>query len=326
MRAPRNNGGHRQRRRIFRRKKRRTHMEEVTARTREEGRALARRQRAEARRAIRAQTAGLEEVRVRLRGGALESRRRLRPVFAPAARLLSAIAPFLTGSLLFAIRLVAAVPLLVLAAAQAAIGWIATRGLDAALVSAEVLRRVVTPLRAAAFVGAAAAVALGASQFVDYRGVAVDASAYAGELGATAPVPITDKESAGSAHLWILLPLAAVALCLVLVAYRRPRLAPAVAICGVLGLAVAIAIDLPQGLDSGRAGIAFSGTEARLLEGFWAEVSASAVLMLSGALLALYSRGVTDERRANRRGTRRPVDRRPSRTDVGGVSPGLQRW
>jgi hypothetical protein len=299
-------------------------MEEVTARTREEGRALARRQRAEARRAIRAQTEGLEEVRVRLRGGALETRRRLRPGFAPVARLLSAIAPFVTGSLLFAVRLVAAVPLLLLAAAQAAIGWSATRGVDAALASGEVLQRVVTPFRTAAFVGVAAAVALGASQFADYRGVAVDASAYAGELGATAPVPIIDKEVAGSAHLWILLPLAAVALCLVLAAYRRPRLAAAVSICGMLGLAVAIAIDLPQGLDSGRAGIAFSGSEARLLEGFWAEVSASAALMLSGALLALYSRGVTDQRRANRRGTRRPARARSSQSDVGGVSPRLQ--
>ena len=119
----------------LRRKKRRTRMEEVTARTREEGRALARRQRAEARRAIRAQTEGLEEVRVRLRGGAFETRRRLRPVFAPVARLLSAIAPLVTGSLLFAVRLVAAVPLLLLAAAQAAIGWSATRGVDAALAS-----------------------------------------------------------------------------------------------------------------------------------------------------------------------------------------------
>jgi hypothetical protein len=195
---------------------------------------------------------------------------------------------------------------------------------DAALASGEVLRRVVTPFRTAAFVGVAAAVALGASQFADYRGVAVDASAYAGELGATAPVPIIDKEAAGSAHLWILLPLAAVALCLVLAAYRRPRLAAAVSICGMLGLAVAIAIDLPQGLDSGRAGIAFSGSEARLLEGFWAEVSASAALMLSGALLALYSRGVTDQRRANRRGTRRPARARSSQSDVGGVSPRLQ--
>ena len=311
-------------RRGLRRKKPRTRQEEVTARTREEGRALARRQRAEARRAIRAQTEGLEEVRLRLRGGALETRRRLRPVFAPVARLLSAIAPFVTGGLLFAVRLIAAVPLLLLAAAQAAIVLSVTRGMDAALASGEVLRRIATPPRMAAFVGVAAAVALGGSQFADFRGVAVDASAYAGELGATAPVPITDKETAGSAHLWILLPLAAVALCLVLAAYRRPRLAPAVASCGILGLAVAIAIDLPQGLDSGRAGIAFSGSEARLLEGFWAEVSASAVLMLSGGLLALYSRGVTGVRRANRRGTRGPRRRQSSGTDVSGASAGLQ--
>jgi hypothetical protein len=306
--------------RIGRRKRPRSRLEEVTERTREESRALARRQRAEARRAVRAQTEGLEEVRVRLRGGALETRRQLRPVFAPVARLLSAIAPLVTGALLFAVRLIAAVPLLLLAAAQAATGWSATRGVDAALASGEVLQRVVTPLRTAAFVGVAAAVALGASQFADYRGVAVDASAYAGELGATAPVPITDKETAGSAHLWILLPLAAVALCLVLAAYRRPQLALGVAITGVLGLAVAIAIDLPQGLDSGRAGIAFNDSEAWLLEGFWAEVSASVVLILCGGLLALYSRGVTGEERRRRRAR----GRRTSRNDVGGVSPGLQ--
>ena len=206
------------------------------------------------------------------------------------ARLLSAIAPLVTGSLLFAVRLVAAVPSCSSrpprrrSAGAPLEAWTPPwrQGGSAACRD---------PTAPAAFVGVAAAVALGASQFADYRGVAIDASAYAGELGATAPVPITDKEAAGSAHLWIPLPLAAVALCLVLAAYRRPRLAGAVAICGVLGLAVAIAIDLPQGLDSGRAGIAFSGSEARLLEGFWAEVSASAALMLSGALLALYLEG-----------------------------------
>ena len=298
-------------------------MEEVTARTREEGRALARRQRAEARRALRAQTEGLEEVRVRIRGTALETRRRLRPVFGPASRMLSGIAPYVTGGLLFLIRLVAAVPLLILAAAQAATGWIATRGVDAGLASAEVIRRLVTPLRTAAFVGVAAAVALGASQFIDYRGVAVDASAYAGEIGGTAPVPVTDKEIAGDAHLWILLPLSVLAVCLVLAGYLgRPRLAGAVSLCGVLGLAVALAIDLPQGLDAGRAGIAFSDAEARLLEGFWIEVSASAVLVLSGGLLALYSRGMRSEER-RRGGARKPAGR-TRRQEVGGASPGLQ--
>ena len=313
--------------RLGRRKRPRSRAEELTRRTREESRALARRRRAETRRAVRAQAKGLEEARVWARGTALESRRRLRPVFAPVTGLLARLAPYVTGTLLFAVRLVAAVPILVLAAGQAAFGWASTRGVDGALASAEVLRRQVTPPRTAAFVGVAAAVALGASQFFDYRGVAVDAAAYSGEIGATAPVPITDRETAGSAHFWILLPLALVALCLVVAAHLsrreigRRRLAGGVALCGLLGLSVAIAIDLPQGLDAGRAGTAFTGSEARLLEGFWAEIAASAVLILSGGLLALYSRDVA-HREPSRSRARKPADR--ERRSSRRVSPGLQ--
>jgi len=52
----------------------------------------------------------------------------------------------------------------------------------------------------------------------------------------------------------------------VALAYRgRPRAAAGVAICGLLGIAVAIAIDLPQGLQVGRPGLAFTGTDAVLL-------------------------------------------------------------
>jgi hypothetical protein len=313
--------------RIGRRKRARSQEDDLTRRTREESRAIARKQRAEARSALRGQARSLEEVRVRVRGTALEGRRQLRPVLAPVARLLSRIAPYLTATLLFVVRLIAAIPLLVLAAGQAALGWLRGRGVDAGLAGAETLRRVVTPMRTAAFVGIAAAVALGVSQFFDYRGVAVDAPAYEGEIGATAPVPITDREVAGDAHFWILLILAAVALVLVVATYRArtrvaaARLAGAVSLCGMLGIAVALAIDLPQGLDAGRAGIAFSGTEAQLLEGFWAEIAASAVLILSGGLLALYSRGVRTEKQ-RRSGARKPAGRRrpPNR----GVSPGLQ--
>jgi hypothetical protein len=296
-------------------------MDELTERTREESRALARRKRVEARRAVRGRTEGFDEVRVRLRGGALETRRQLRPVFAPVSSLLSWVAPRVSGGLLFVVRLFGAMIALLLEVVQVSIGWLAAR--TAAISSATVrfVQRTVTPMRTAAFLGAAAAVALGVSQFFDFRGVAIDAPAYAGELGATAPVPVTDTESAGSAHMWILLPIALVALCLVVATYLgRTRLAGGVALCGLLGLAVALAVDLPQGLDAGRSGIAFSGSEARLLEGFWAEVSASVVLILCGGLLALYSRGVTggERRRRTARG------RRASRNDVGGVSPGLQ--
>jgi hypothetical protein len=107
-------------------------------------------------------------------------------------------------------------------------------------------------------------------------------------------------------------------------AYRgRPRLAAGVAACGLIGLAVAIAIDLPQGLEVGRAGLAFNGTEAKLLEGFWAEVACSAVLILCGGLLAHYSRAVTGDRR--RRGRRSEVAaRRAPHREVGGIYPDLQ--
>lgn len=305
-----------------RRRRTRSRQDELTRRAREESRALARKQRLEARRALRAQARSLDEVRVRVKGTAFESRRRLRPVFAPAAALLSRVAPYITGGLLLAIRLGAAVIALVLEVAQASLGWLVAHGRTAAAATGEFLMRVLTPLRTAAFVGVAAAVALAVSQFLDYRGVAVDAPAYSGELGATAPVPITDRETAGEAHLWLLLPLAAAALLLVVATYRgRPRLAGAVSLCGLLGLAVAIAIDLPQGLDEGRAGISFSGSEAQLLEGFWAEVSASAVLVLSGGLLALYSRGVRSKRR-RRSGARKPSGRR--RRSSRRVLPGLQ--
>ena len=105
--------------------------------------------------------------------------------------------------------------------------------------------------------------------------------------------------------------------------WGRPRLAGGVAICGLVGLAVAIAIDLPQGLDVGRAGLAFTGTEARLLQGFWAEVACSAVLILCGGLLGHYSRGVSRERR-RRRGRSGGAARRSPHREVGGIYPGLQ--
>jgi len=167
-------------------------------------------------------------------------------------------------------------------------------------------------------------VGLGVSQFFDYHGVAVDAPDYAGQIGSIAPVPITDRQTAGSAHLWILLPVAGLAAILIVAAYRgRPRLAAGVAVCGLIGLAVALAVDLPQGLEVGRPGLAFTGTQAQLLQGFWAEVASSAVLILCGGLLAHYSRGVTRERR-RRRGRSGGDTRHSPHREAGGIYPGLQ--
>lgn len=285
---------------------------------------MSRRQRKDARRALRAQAPSLDEVRVRMRGTALETRRRVGPVLGPLGRLISRSAPRITGALLFVVKLVASIPALVLEASQTAFAWLIPRLRAGAGTALAVLERNVTPLRTFAVVGAAAAIALGASQFLDYHRVAVDAPDYAGQIGTVAPAPITDRQTTGDAHLWILLPLALAALVLVIGAYvgaRRGRtgLAGGVAVCGLLGIAVALAIDLPQGLDTGRASLAFTGTEARLLEGFWAEVSASAVLILSGGLLAHYSRGVRRERRRQYR-ARDARTRHTSHPEIGGAS------
>jgi hypothetical protein len=302
-----------------RRGKPRSRQDALTERTRREARAMSRRRRREARRAVRPEV----DLRVRLRGAAFETRRRLRPVVAPVVALFAWVGPKITRTLLFLIQLVGALIALILEIATLVIRWIAARLIDAAILMGDLLRRNVSPLPTVAFVGIAAAVGLGVSQFFDYHGVAVDAPAYAGSIGRTAPVPITGRETAGSAHLWILIPVAVAAVVLIFGAARGlRRLAGGVAICGLLGLAVALAIDLPQGLEAGRAGLAFSGAEAVLLQGFWAEVACSVVLMLCGGLLAHYSRGMAAERR---RGARPPGGRgRVSRTDVGGISPGLQ--
>jgi hypothetical protein len=292
---------------------------DLTERTRREARAMSRRRRREARQAVRPE----HDLGIRLRGAALETRRRLRPWAAPVAAFFAWIGRPVARALLFAIQLIAALIAGVLAIGQTVVRWVGGALIAAGLILVEAARRHVTPRSTVAFVGVAAAVGLGVSQFFDYHGVAVDAPNYAGEIGAIAGAPIVDRQSAGSAHVWILLPVAALAILLIIAAYRgRTRLAAGVAICGLVGLAVAIAIDLPQGLEVGRAGLAFTGTQAELLQGFWAEVACSAVLILCGGLLGHYSRGVSRERRRRSRPGGTP--RRSPHREVGGIYPGLQ--
>jgi hypothetical protein len=278
-----------------RRKQPSTRVQELTERTRREGRELSRRRR--------------------------DNAQKLGPVFAPVTRFARWIAPYITRALMLVIKLFAALLALLAELGAVAGSWLAERTRAIATGTARAAERHVTPLSTVAFVGIAAAVGLGVSQFFDYHGVAVSAPEYAGEVGNVANVPIVGTETAGSAHLWVLIPVAVAAIVLIIGAYRgERRLAGAVVLCGVLGLAVAIAIDLPQGLDAGRPGLAFSGSEAVLLQGFWAEVACSVTLMLCGALLPLYSRGVAPRRRGLRTGGRR----RRARREDGGISPGFQ--
>ena len=79
-----------------------------------------------------------------------------------------------------------------------------------------------------------------------------------------------------------------------------------------------IAVDAPQGLDAGRSGVAYLNTEARLIEGFWAQMAASATLLVTGPLLGLYAKrasaghGSRAERRRDRARPRRTAVQRPS--------------
>jgi hypothetical protein len=188
------------------------------------------------------------------------------------------------------------------------LGWLEPRLLrarDRAVQASVRASGVLTPGRALGLAVVAAAACLAASQFVDYRAVEIGQPGYAG-LPAAEP-PSTGGESAGEAHSYLLLPVAALATLLGLAAMRprrrRDRRAENRAICaeigpsagiaaivfalGAIGLAVALLVDRPAGLDLGAEASQFSGATAVLRDGFYAEVASSAALMLAGLLLVL---------------------------------------
>ena len=53
-------------------------------------------------------------------------------------------------------------------------------------------------------------------------------------------------------------------------------------------IVIALVVDRPTGLDEGSAAINYEGAEARLLEGFWLQIAAGAVLIACGLLLPRY--------------------------------------
>jgi hypothetical protein len=131
------------------------------------------------------------------------------------------------------------------------------------------------------------AAALGLSQFVHYTGIEVDSLAYGGRLQTVAPPPSTGFRDAGSAHAYALLPVAVIAALLVPLTIRGHwRFGRLIALCGLAAIAVTLLIDLPKGLDTGRLGISYVGVKAQLTDGFYAQLSASAMLVFCGMLLS----------------------------------------
>jgi hypothetical protein len=265
-----------------------------------------------------------DEVRLRMRGTALETRRRLRPVARPFGALLSGvlgrIAPVVTNSILFVLRVLTGAVSAISTVGESVLGWLAARIARAATVTWRFLLAHVQPRGTLAFVAAGAAVALGVSQFFDYQAVVAGDPDYAGEVQTVAPPPVTHGELAGSAHLFLLVPVAVAALALIWATYRGNwKLGRWVMALGLLGIAVSLIIDLPQGLDGGVDSVAFSGSKAELIEGFWAQLASSVVLAISGYALGMeVRRGAEEAHQVSEPRRRRALWRRRPRAAADG--------
>lgn len=315
--------------RLGRRKGTEDRLADATKRAQAEGRAAARRKRAEMREQRRRTQRGVflsrtEGVRVRVRGTSLEGKRRLRPLGSAIQRLLGWIAPYVTRALFVPIRLAALLLSRVVDLSEGVIGWLRDGGHHVAAGTARFASTHVTPRGTYAVVGIAAALALAGSQFADYKAVEVNSLYYEGEVGTVAGAPRTDVDTAGSAHLYLLIPVALAALYLLWAAYRGNwRLGRWAGALGLLGVLVSLAVDLPQGLDTGLSGIAFSGSEANLIEGFWAQLSASAVLAACGFALSAEVRSPAEGEapRQRRRVLRAPWRRGRPKEETGVATP-----
>ena len=190
-------------------------------------------------------------------------------------------------------------------------GWrsavrIALYAYDRAIEALEWAQRRVPPAYGVIAVCVAAAVALAASQFVDYRGVTIGTPEYS-EVQSVAPAPEIEHERTGEAHGWVGLPIAFAAIVITAIAAAgRWRAARLLVPLGLLAVAVALAVDRPRGLDEADVAVAYEGAEAMLIEGFWAQLAAGTVLICCGFLLAARLRpdAVRSRRREHSRSPR----------------------
>lgn len=148
------------------------------------------------------------------------------------------------------------------------------------------LDRIITPRRALLTIAMVAAGLLAASQFIDYRAIEIGQPGYL-EIAEITGAPRVDVKSPIDTHSVLLLVLSAVALGSTAAAALtgRRRFAAALALAGAGAVLVALAIDLPRGLDASEAELAYSGVKALLLSGFWLELGAGVVLAVTGLSL-----------------------------------------
>ena len=150
------------------------------------------------------------------------------------------------------------------------------------------LDRVVTTRRGLIVIALAAGILLIVSQFLDFRAIEVGQPGYVG-IQEIAQAPRLEAETPLDNHSVLLVVAGALAvLAAVGTAFSRKRFTGLVLVlAGAVVLAIALLVDLPAGLDTADAELAFAGVKGVLLSGFWLEVGAGAVLLVSGAALAL---------------------------------------
>src|SRR5215217_2320528 len=120
--------------------------------------------------------------------------------------------------------------------------------------------RKATPARGLAVAALTATIALGASQFGDYRAVEVGSPEYA-DVQDVASAP---QLASAVASLFVLL----------FSVWRNWRLARLLVFGGVAVIAISLFVDRPEGLELGTAGEAYSGAHAVLLGPFWVQLFA----------------------------------------------------
>jgi hypothetical protein len=146
--------------------------------------------------------------------------------------------------------------------------------------------RFVTPARALTAVTALALVVLALTQFADYRSISIGNDNYAGGIQTVAPAPVTETDATGSAHSYLMIPLALVGLGLLAAAVTgRWRLCRAVALVGLVAVLVGLLHDRPAGLDTGDRPLEYEGVAATLVGGFYAQLAAGLLIMVSSLLL-----------------------------------------
>jgi len=184
----------------------------------------------------------------------------------------------------------------------------------------QIAARAISPARGLTVVAIAAVIALGGSQFTDYRAVEVGAPAYS-SVGTGAPAPEIDRRTPRSAHgAWVLAIAIGAALVVGVATTRNWRLARVLIFLGAAVLVISLAIDAPRGLREGTAGITYEGAKAILLGGFWAQLFSGLTLVVVGPLLAVQLRTEREARRSDDR--QRPPRAAPAASHRGSEAEG----